>query len=472
MPDNSSILSLPYIQPSQAQKHVTHNEALRALDVIVQLSVKSRSISDPPAAAVDGDRYIIGSGATAEWAGREGQIAAFLDGIWDFFAPLVGWAAYVADEGETVTFQGSNWAVPVLPSELQNMTAIGVNATADLTNRLAIAAPATLLNHEGAGHQLKVNKNATGDSASVLFQTNWSGRAEFGTVGTDDFAIKVSADGSGWATAIKIDSTSGVVSFPSGGVRERLGASRTYYIDPVAGDDGNDGLFSGTGAFASIGRAIAAVESLDAAGHEVTISLADGTYALSQTVELGAAFVGLKRLHILGNTSTPGAVVLSSAAADALSIQSGDATLQGVSLAASGTGAAVSVGRGASVSISDVEFGATVGNHLRIDGGRLEIDGDVTILGGAARHFFCEAGGQLIASAGTVALSGTPDFSAEFGAVDGLALADLSGIAFSGSATGPRYAVTRNGVVDTGAAGAGFLPGDSAGTVATGGQYL
>lgn len=30
--DSSPNLQLPYIMPSQAQKHVTHNEALRTLD--------------------------------------------------------------------------------------------------------------------------------------------------------------------------------------------------------------------------------------------------------------------------------------------------------------------------------------------------------------------------------------------------------------------------------------------------------
>ena len=36
--DQTPNLTLPYIMAAQAQKHVTHNEALRALDVIVQFS--------------------------------------------------------------------------------------------------------------------------------------------------------------------------------------------------------------------------------------------------------------------------------------------------------------------------------------------------------------------------------------------------------------------------------------------------
>ena len=36
---------------------------------------------------------------------------------------------------------------------------VGVNATADTTNRLAVSSPASLFNHEGAGRQLKVNRD-------------------------------------------------------------------------------------------------------------------------------------------------------------------------------------------------------------------------------------------------------------------------------------------------------------------------
>lgn len=43
-------LNLPYIMPAQAQKHVTHNEAIRALDAIVQIGLMDRDLSAPPPA--------------------------------------------------------------------------------------------------------------------------------------------------------------------------------------------------------------------------------------------------------------------------------------------------------------------------------------------------------------------------------------------------------------------------------------
>ena len=62
--DTTPNLALPYILASQAQKHVTHNEAIRALDALVQISVKDRDLAAPPGAPAEGDRYIVAAAAT------------------------------------------------------------------------------------------------------------------------------------------------------------------------------------------------------------------------------------------------------------------------------------------------------------------------------------------------------------------------------------------------------------------------
>jgi hypothetical protein len=93
---------------------------------------------------------------------------------------------------------------------------LGVATASDSVNRLAVAAEATLLTHIGAGHQVKITKAAASDTASLLFQTNWSGRAEMGTAGSDAFAIKTSADGSSFQTALKTQTVTGRVELPAG----------------------------------------------------------------------------------------------------------------------------------------------------------------------------------------------------------------------------------------------------------------
>lgn len=209
----STNLTLPYIMPSQAQKHVTHNEAIRMLDALVQLAVTARDLAAPPAEPAEGDRHIVAAGASGAWAGRTGQVAAWQDGGWAFLSPRAGWLAWVATEGLLVVFDGAQWA-PVSASATEAPT-FGVNTAADATNRLAVSAKGTLLTHEGDDHRLTVNKAAPGDTASLLFQTGYAGRAEIGLAGDDRLHFKVSEDGANFRTAIVIDEKTGAASLPA-----------------------------------------------------------------------------------------------------------------------------------------------------------------------------------------------------------------------------------------------------------------
>lgn len=239
MPDTTKILALPLILPAQAQKHVTHNEALAQLDLIVQLTVISRTLTTALALPTLGDRYIVAAGATGAWAGQSGRIALFGEAGWQFTEALPGWQAHVLTEAQTAVFDGLAWKTQAEGS--LTVTRLGISATADATNRLAVTAPATLLNHAGAGHQLKLNKALASDTASLLFQTGFSGRAEMGTAGSDDFVVKVSADGTSFATALTTAAATGEVTLPQ---PLHLGGQAA---DPAAPADGTLWLNTTTG---------------------------------------------------------------------------------------------------------------------------------------------------------------------------------------------------------------------------------
>ena len=93
MPDDTPILALPLIMPSQAQKHVTHNEAVLLLDALVHLAVISRALGTPPGSPAEADRYIVATGASGDWAGQAGRIALRQDGAWRFLVPNPGFRA-------------------------------------------------------------------------------------------------------------------------------------------------------------------------------------------------------------------------------------------------------------------------------------------------------------------------------------------------------------------------------------------
>lgn len=208
MTDLSPRLDLPYLLPAQAQKHVTHNEALRRLDGLVQLVVEETEASTPPADPTEGAAYALGATPLADWAGQAYQIAIFqgaeAGGGWLFLPPQPGWQAWDLASAQMRIWDGSNWAA--LPCHATPQ--IGINTPADATNRLAVAADASLFTHAGGGHQMVLNKAGASDTASLLMQSGFSGRAEIGLTGNDALSLKLSPDGSNFSDALVLDSAS------------------------------------------------------------------------------------------------------------------------------------------------------------------------------------------------------------------------------------------------------------------------
>lgn len=218
--DRTPILDLPYILPQQAQAHVTHNEAIRALDALVQLTVLDRDLAAPPLGPANGDRYIVGAAATGAWEGHDDDIAAWQDGEWVFSTPLTGWHGWLVDEAMFVMWSATAWQALTAADLAASVALLGINTTADTTSRLSVKSDAVLFSATDGGDgdvRLNLSKTAAGDTTSLIFQTGYSGRAEFGLAGTDDFSIKVSADGSSWIDAVTVVAGTGRVTFPRTG---------------------------------------------------------------------------------------------------------------------------------------------------------------------------------------------------------------------------------------------------------------
>lgn len=128
MNETTTRFSLPYIMPAQAQKHLTHNQALRYLDLFLNLCVLSDSTTNPPPMAQENAAFIIPDGAIDAWSGRAAQVAVFWDGAWQFFAPVIGWTAWVQSRQSAVTFNGNTW-----------VTAAGSDAGTDIKTAFDIA---------------------------------------------------------------------------------------------------------------------------------------------------------------------------------------------------------------------------------------------------------------------------------------------------------------------------------------------
>ncbi|QMU59092.1 MAG: DUF2793 domain-containing protein [Boseongicola sp.] len=106
---NTAQFALPLVQPAQAQKHVTVNEALLRLDALAQITLNGVGMVTPPGLPTEGELYDIGASATGDWASQDGKLGLFSNGGWVFVQPKTGWRGWRVDTGSAVTYDGATW---------------------------------------------------------------------------------------------------------------------------------------------------------------------------------------------------------------------------------------------------------------------------------------------------------------------------------------------------------------------------
>lgn len=254
-------------------------------------------------------------------------------------------------------------------------------------------------------------------------------------------------------------------------VREKLTAARAYYVR-TDGSDSNTGLANTSGgAFLTIQKAIDTAAGLDLGIYDVTIYIGTGTWTAANTLK---TLVGAGKCVIRGiNADTTSTVISTTSAPCFVGTYVGMYQLEYLKLQNATSGNCLQVvGSGAVLRYQNVNFGSSPGNHVFSGSGAYVVAvGHYAISGGANNHVAAvDAASASIGGSVTVTLTGTPAFPGGF-LYAGRASSVLAAyVVFSGSATGKRYAADSNGVITT-LGGATYLPGDAAGTTATGGVY-
>jgi hypothetical protein len=104
--------ALPLLATAQAQKEVTHNEALTLLDALLHAAVEAGPLAAPPADPEEGQCWIVGAAPTGAWAGEAHAIAIRTGGGWRFAPPREGMRATRLTDGAQLRFAGGAWAAP------------------------------------------------------------------------------------------------------------------------------------------------------------------------------------------------------------------------------------------------------------------------------------------------------------------------------------------------------------------------
>ena len=126
-------LSLPLHAVAQAQKEMTHNEALVQLDALVQPVVVAVAPSNVPVAPVAGQGWIVGSAAPGGWAGHDGALAVWTAGGWRFLAPFEGMTVWSLADSIFFRRTSTAWVAGVLSGRtlvLDGLQVVGARGAA------------------------------------------------------------------------------------------------------------------------------------------------------------------------------------------------------------------------------------------------------------------------------------------------------------------------------------------------------
>jgi hypothetical protein len=105
--------TLPLLNAGQAQKEITHNEALTVLDLLVQAVVIAVAVNQPPAAPLAGQCWIVGIAPEGAWSGCADMLAGWSDGGWRFCPPVSGMRVWSLADGADARFDAGVWTVGI-----------------------------------------------------------------------------------------------------------------------------------------------------------------------------------------------------------------------------------------------------------------------------------------------------------------------------------------------------------------------
>ena len=106
--------NIPELSQGQAQKEITHNEALRYIDALVNNVVLDNTLTTPPVSPVEGGIYIPAATATDAWVGQEDKLALYINSEWKFVTPSTDYIIYSTADNSLIKWDGAAWSQLVL----------------------------------------------------------------------------------------------------------------------------------------------------------------------------------------------------------------------------------------------------------------------------------------------------------------------------------------------------------------------
>lgn len=102
--------ALPFLTTGQAQKEITHNEALILIDSLLHPVVQGVESVAPIVAQEDAGRcWLVAEYATGDWAGHGNELACWTGGSWRFLKMPLGSHIFDGSNDSECHFSPSGW---------------------------------------------------------------------------------------------------------------------------------------------------------------------------------------------------------------------------------------------------------------------------------------------------------------------------------------------------------------------------
>ncbi|PKP87006.1 MAG: hypothetical protein CVT78_07600 [Alphaproteobacteria bacterium HGW-Alphaproteobacteria-17] len=130
--------ALPLLAVAQAQKEMTHNEALVLIDALLHAAVEGGPANDPPAEPAPGQCWLVGAAPTGDWTGQAQAIAVRTAGGWRFAAPRPGTGVWHIGDGTWLRFDGAEWIAPAILAPAAGGAIVDAEARAVLASLILL----------------------------------------------------------------------------------------------------------------------------------------------------------------------------------------------------------------------------------------------------------------------------------------------------------------------------------------------
>jgi hypothetical protein len=233
-------------------------------------------------------------------------------------------------------------------------------------------------------------------------------------------------------------------------IRWKTASSIQLFVDTALGNDSNDGLATGSGAaLATLQKAYdTLVSALDTGGNNLTIRIADGTYAAG--LNATKPWTGGGNLSVTGNTTTPANCHITPAAGNVITLGfnfPGTVSFAGLKLTSQGASTIdlYLPGSRGTCGIGNMLFnGSQLANILVSGAGaRVQSNNGLNVFSGSPGYaVYTDSGGFFVSQGQIHTVTGFPTYGGAFVLSDTNANQSWNGVAFKDASAHTRQTTT------------------------------